>query len=352
MKIMAVIPSLSRGGAERVLSLLTQEWAKSHTVIVVVFDGSKLAYEWGGRLVDLGLAIPTNVFEKAHVTLAILPRLVGVIRRERPDRVVSFMEPANFPAALGATVTGLRQRLTVNVQHDPAVLPMVRRVLIRWFYRLPLRVVAASGGVQEALESMGVPVSKVSTIPNPVVVRREVETPRSPIPNRYILGAGRLRREKGFDRLLRAFSEVDRPDLHLVVLGDGVERPLLVALARDLGVGDRVRFPGAVSDIDTWYQHAECFVLSSRSEAFPMVLVEAMANTCAVVSFRCNYGPSEIIDNGRSGILVNDGNVEALAEAITRVVDDGRLRLSLAREGRKRAMLFDVKEIAARWIGN
>ena len=352
MKIMAVIPSLSRGGAERVLSLLTQEWATSHEVIVVAFDGRSPAYECGGRLVDLGLTVPSNVLEKVYVALASVLRLVGLFRRERPDRIVSFMEPANFPAAIGAALIGLRMALTVSVHHNPAVLPIVRRALIPWIYRLPLRVVAVSEGVREVLESMGLPAIKVLTIPNPVATQADPIPQPSPFPIRYILGAGRLRPEKGFDRLLKAFANVDRTDLHLVILGDGVERDALVALSHEFGIGDRVHLPGAVSDIDTWYQHAECFVLSSRSEAWAMVLVEAMANGCPVVSFRCNYGPPEIIENPRSGILVKEGDVEALADAIRRVVSDARLRRSLAIEGKRRAMIFDVKEIAGRWISD
>ena len=352
MKIMAVIASLPRGGAERVLSLLTQEWATSHEVIVVAFDGVSPAYACGGRLVDLGLAIPSNVLERAHFALASVLRLVGLFRRERPDRIVSFMEPANFPAAIGAAVTGLRQHLTVSVHHNPAVLPIVRRVLIPWIYRLPFRVVAVSEGVRDVLEYMGVPAMKVLTIPNPVVARAGPTPQQSPFPMRYILGAGRLRPEKGFDRLLKAFSNVDRTDLHLVILGDGVERGALVGLSHELGIGDRVHLPGAVSDIDTWYQHAECFVLSSRSEAWPMVLVEAMANGCPVVSFRCNYGPPEIIEDSRSGILVNEGDVEALADAIGRVSGDARLRIRLASSGKIRATMFDVRVIAGRWVSD
>ena len=350
MKIMAVIPSLSRGGAERVLSLLTQEWAQSHEVVVVAFDGSSPAYRCDGRLVDLRLAVPTNLLEKIHVALASVPRLVGLFRGERPDRIVTFMEPANFPAAIGAAVTGLRRHLTVSVHHNPAVLPIIRRALIPWIYRLPYRVVAVSEGVRDVLESMGVPATRMLTIPNPVVAQAHPIPRQSPLPIQYILGAGRLRPEKGFDRLLKAFSKVDRTDHHLVILGDGVERDALVALAYELGIGHRVYLPGAVSNIDTWYQHAACFVLSSRSEAWPMVLVEAMANGCPVVSVRCNYGPSEIIEHSRSGILVQEGDIEALADAITRVVGDVGLRRRLAMEGKRRAMIFDVKQIATRWI--
>ena len=352
MKVMAVAPSLARAGAERVVSLLSLEWSKSCEVVVVLFDGSDPAYEWGGRLVDLQLAGRTRIGTRARVALRGVGRLARLLRLEQPDRIVSFMEPANFPSAIGAAVAGMSQRLTVSVHHDPTKLPWFRRALIPWIYRLPFRVVAVSEGVRSALESMGVPAGKLSTIHNPVARRAEVDPTGPPFPGRYILGAGRLRGEKGFDRLLRAFAGLTVADVHLVILGEGSERGKLIELSHELGLGERVHLPGVVSDIESWYRHAECFVLSSRTEAWAMVLVEAMAHGCPVVSFRCDYGPAEIIDDGRNGILVTEGDVGALATAVARVIEDGTLRRRFVTAGRERAAGFDVTEIAPRWIGD
>ena len=352
MKVMAVAPSLARAGAERVVSLLSLEWSKSCDVVVVVFDGSEVAYEWGGRLVDLKLAGRTRIGSRARVALGSVGRLARLYRQEQPDRIVSFMEPANFPATIGAVVAGMTERLTVSVHHDPTKLPAFRRALIPWIYRLPFRVVAVSEGVRSALESMGVPAGKLSTIHNPVARYPEVDENASPFPARYILGAGRLRAEKGFDRLLRAFAGLNVEGVHLVILGDGSERGKLIDLSHELGIGERVHFPGVVRDIERWYRHAECFVLSSRTEAWAMVLVEAMAHGCPVVSFRCAYGPAEIIDDSRNGILVTEGDVEALATAVARVIGDDSLRRRLVTEGRKRAAEFDVTELAPRWVGD
>ena len=350
MKIVAVVPSLPGGGAERVLSLLSLEWSKSHDVIVVAFDASKPAYEYGGRVVDLGLGSPSSVLAKLRVAVMSVVRLAGMFRREQPGCIVSFMEPANFPAALSAALTGLRRRLIVSVHHDPMALSKVRKVMIPLIYRLPFRVVAVSQGVRDALVSLGVPATRTWTIPNPVVTRSKVPQERSLFSSGYILGVGRLHRDKGFDRLLTAFSYIDQNDLHLVILGDGTERAGLIELANELGIENRVHFPGTVSNIETWYRHAECFVLSSRTEAWGMAIVEAMVNGCPVVSFRCDYGPAEIIEDHRSGILVENGNIVALTAAIRRVRSDDALSDRLAMEGKRTAAQFDVKDIARRWI--
>ena len=232
MKIMAIIPSLSRGGAERVLSLLTRKWAVSHTVIVVAFEGSRPAYDWGGTLVDLQLGTSKTTIGKIRLVLGSIRGLTRLFWAEKPEMVVSFMEPANYPAAICAALTGKTRRLMVSVQHDPAKLTLVRRLLLPCVYRFPFRVVAPSYGVQNALQSRGVPQAKLLTIPNPVVIPTKPDDQRLPFPHRYVLGAGRLRPEKGFDRLLNAFFFVKRDDLHLVILGEGIERGRLAEMAR------------------------------------------------------------------------------------------------------------------------
>ena len=351
MKVLCVIPSLTRGGAERVLSLLTQEWAKCHVVVVAAFDALQPAYDYHGRIVHLGVERPGSALARAYAAWASTLLLIRLFRFERPDRIITFMEPANFPAILASSVVGTLDRLVVSVRQNPNILPLPRRLLIPRLYRFPRAVVAVSDGVRRALGAMGLPADRVTTIPNPVSLpdsTRRARTARPP--GRFVLAAGRLIPAKGFDMLLNAFSHIEPRDLQLVILGDGPERDDLIGLARRLGISDRTSFPGAVSDISHWYLRAKCFVLSSRNEGWPNVLVEAMATGCPVVSFRCDYGPAEIVQDGTSGLLVDPGNVDALAHAITRVVTDRRLSASLSVAAASRAAWFASQAVAARWL--
>ena len=351
LKILCVIPSLSRGGAERVLSLLTRDWAKCHDVVVAAFDALRPAYHYDCRVVHLQLRMPSSAMARAHVAWTSTLRLIKLFRVECPDRIITFMEPANIPAILASSVLGILDRLVVSVRHNPNMLSLPRRLLISWLYRFPTAVVAVSHGVQRTLVSMGLPRDRVTTIPNPVLfpnADRSAAMPRAR--GRYVLAAGRLIPSKGFDLLLTAFSLVQPSDLTLVVLGEGPGRVQLLDLARQLRINDRVCLPGALSDISRWYRHAECFVLSSRNEGWPNVLVEAMAAACPVVSFRCDFGPEEIVEDEISGLLVATGDVDALASAITRVVTDGRLSASLADGGANRAAWFASQAAASRWL--
>ena len=279
-------------------------------------------------------------------------RLITLLRQEQPDRIFPFMESANFSTIIATARTGCLDRLYVSVRVNPAMLPFLFRALIPLLYRLPAGIVAVSEGVRRRLELMRVSATKISVIPNPTLTDRQAIEQKSvaPLPNRFILGGGRLTWQKGFDQLLAAFHSLGRLDLHIVIFGKGEDQAMLINLSRELGIEKRVHFPGCVTDVETWYRHAECFVLSSRYEGWPNVLMEAMANGCLVISFDCEYGPSEIIQDGENGLLVPEGDVEGLTKAMTRVLDDESLRRNLVVKGLERVKMFDVRELAARWL--
>ena len=356
MKILAVIPSLHRGGAERVMSLLTQQWeSEAHDVVLAVFDASAPAYRHGGRLVDLRSASRGGAAAKAWKALARTCRLWRLMRKERPHRVIAFMESANFPAALAATLAGCGDRLVISVRNDPARFSSLHRALMRLLYLLPARVVAPSQGVAGALLGMGLPAGRVRSIPTPALPGGdEPQQPQDlPLPARpFVLAAGRLHPQKGFDRLLQAFAQLEDRGQSLVILGDGAQRPALVDQAQALGIASRVLLPGSVADLRPWYGAARCFVLSSRHEGWPNVLMEALACGCPAVSFRCNYGPAEIVEDRLSGLLVDEGDVGGLERAVQELLDDEPLRRTLQHHGRLRAAHFAPHLIAQRWIAH
>lgn len=351
MKLLLVIPSLRRGGAERVASLLSQEWSRSHTVVIAVFDASDAAYSYGGRLINLDIAAQDGLVNKVKNALSRIGALRKLFRQEQPVRIISFMESSNFPAIIAVALSGKLNHLTVSVRNDPARFPLFYRALIPLLYRLPARVVAVSAGVKDALARMSVPAGRLRSIPNPVVMSANPCNEASTrFPPHFVLAVGRLHRQKGYDRLLQAFARLDSPGLDLVILGEGAERPALIKLASDLGLKDRVHLLGNVPDPEVWYQRAKCFVLSSRHEGWPNALMEAMACGCPVVSFDCDYGPAEIIEDGVSGLLVEEGDVALLAAAIQRVLNDESLRDRLSTSGIRRAAMFRVEFIARCWM--
>ena len=213
------------------------------------------------------------------------------------------------------------------------------------------KIITPSEGVKAGLvQHYRVSTDKVAVVYNPVDNASVHRTTPADVAYPFILSAGRLHSQKGFDTLIRSFAKIGRQvDVHLCILGKGKLEPELSALAQTLGVADRVHFLGFQPNLWAYMKVARLFVLSSRYEGFGNVLIEAMASGCPVVSFDCDYGPSEIIHHAEDGWLVADGDEESLAKAIRKLLNDDGLRQKLIRNGVRRALDFDVNKIAQQY---
>ena len=258
--------------------------------------------------------------------------IASYMKREKPDCVLP-----NVPRAVTATLFGSRLL--------DAVLPIVPIIHAVGQSRLPrhhrryrrllpyaTRCVGVSQGVSDDLAvTARAPRHKITTIYNPVVTQalhaKTAEPPSHPWLIDYrtpvILAAGRLTEQKDFPTLIRAFARLIRQrPTRLIILGEGPLRQELEGLAQDLGIDDRVSFPGWVDNPFALMSRASLFVLSSIYEGLPTVLVEAMACGCPCVSTDCPSGPAEILEDGRYGPLVPVGDEAALAEAMERGLDE------------------------------
>jgi glycosyltransferase involved in cell wall biosynthesis len=165
------------------------------------------------------------------------------------------------------------------------------------------------------------------------------------------MGLGRLTPEKGFDLLIEAFARIAPawPMARLVIWGEGDERARLEAIRARLDLVDRVELPGATRSPERELRSATIFVLSSRLEGLPMVLLEAMAVGRPVVACDCDYGPRDIIRPGVDGLLVPPEDVPALAEAIDGLLRDDERRGTLGRRAVEVRERFAIEAISDRW---
>jgi len=280
-----------------------------------------------------------------------------VIRKTNPDLLIGFMETANMPLLFAALATGHASRLTLSVHNNPARFHWIFRVFMRLAYARAERIVAVSAGVRDYLvDQLGMPAGRVATIHNPLDLAEIVAQAAEDVPElheisgKYVFAAGRFVPQKDFPRMLRIFSRLADQEHTLVVAGDGPGRAECEALARELGIANRVRFVGRVANPFAWMARAEAFLLTSRFEGWGNVLAEAMACGCPVVTFDCDYGPAEITANGTCGVLVPPGDETAFAEALDQILRDGPRRRRLRDLGREQAKSLDVRVIAPRWL--
>jgi len=272
--------------------------------------------------------------------------LASYLRHQKPDAMVAATRLINVVAVCAARLAGGSTRVLVS-EHNPPSLALAgsrcwrRRylpALMARTYQFADAIVAVSRGVAaDLVELTGLPPGRVKTIYNPVISEDITQMARMPLSHPWfapgqppvILGAGRLVDQKDFPTLIRAFARLRRQrPARLVILGAAkddvatdVARAALVQSAALHGVSDDVELPGFTSNPFAFMARAAAFVLSSRYEGLPTVLIEALACGCPVVSTDCPGGVHEILAGGRFGKLVPVGDESAMAEAILWTLD-------------------------------
>ena len=177
--------------------------------------------------------------------------------------------------------------------------------------------------------------------------------PQSSQTSTTVVAAGRLARTKGFDVLVDAWARVAavHPDWHLDIWGEGGSRAELEAQVARLGLTEQVRLRGFGTELHAEMSRASIFVLSSRAEGYPRVILEAMACGLPVVSTDCPSGPREMIDSGVDGVLVPVEDPDALGAAINAMIERGpEGRREMGRAGRERAEALSQPVVAQRWL--
>ena len=187
------------------------------------------------------------------------------------------------------------------------------------------------------------------------VIRNAASWPISATPaaleNKVVVAAGRLSGVKGFDRMIRAYRPVASayPDWRLHIYGHGEQRAALARLITDLGLGEQVHLMGFTQDFRSVLENASFYAMSSRAEGFPMVLLEAMSTGLPLVSFDCPRGPGEIIDDGKNGRLVPNGDGPGFTAALLELIGDAELRKRFGAQALEDSRQYEMDRVVAHW---
>jgi glycosyltransferase involved in cell wall biosynthesis len=276
--------------------------------------------------------------------------------------MMSTLAHANVIAVIAGKLAGcgtqiyVREASTYPMDIPPGLRGCVLSALLPYLYRRADGIVAVSEGVAHHLvATFRVEPQRVRVIYNPAISASLFETASRPVDHTWlgpgeppvVLAVGGLKKAKDFPTLLRAFSSVrQRVRARLIILGEGAERRSLEMLAASLGIQDDVSLPGFVSNPFPYMRAAAVFVLSSRTEGLPNVLIQALALGRPAVATDCPSGPREICAGNRRAKLVPVGDPAAMADAILASLsptlpanaDSGALRR------------FEVSEVSSQYL--
>ena len=357
------------GGVERVLTLKAGYFAEHYgydiTIILTEGRGKPLFYPLSDKVKVVNLDIgfeelwSCSFVKKIPVYLRkqreFRRKLTAELMRLRPDITVSLLRrEINFINSIpdGSVKIGEMHINRANYRNFGAsdTNPLKRVFARLWSHSLVshLRCLGRLVVLTEPDRQAWTELDNVDVIPDPLSFR---PSGVSRLADKRIIAVGRYSHEKGFDLLLQAWAAVEKAceGWRLDVFGDG-DRTVYEHLIDELGIDrSRCRLNGRTADVEAEYRRSSVFVLSSRFEGFGLVVLEAMACGLPVVAFDCPWGPGAIISDGIDGMLVENGNTNALADALIGVAGSAELRGRMAAEARRSASEYDIEKIAAKW---
>lgn len=329
MKISLLITDFRGGGAERVALNLVNSW------VSIGFEVDLLLLQAKGQLLEL-LNPSVRVINLNVIKITDLPfKLFRYFRENNVSAFLVCMWPLTAIAVAARFLAGNKCKLllaehttwTATKLYQRRLPRLLIRSTMRLLFPLASHVLAVSKGAANDLEYVAMlKLGSVNVMYNPVVksgftIHQKPENPKSWCHGDHhrILAVGTLKEIKDFTTLLNSFAQLlkDGEDARLLILGEGECRERLQKQADRLGISSRLDMPGYVDNPTPYFQHADLFVLSSKGEGLPTVIIEALANGTPVVSTDCPSGPREILVDEKFGRLVPVGDINALAEAMS-----------------------------------
>lgn len=347
MKILMVIYSLGSGGAERVLSTLANQWSEENNeVVIATFLNREPYYSLDSKIRHLPLGIDNDSINSKNVlsdNFFRIKTLLNIFKKENPDMIISFMTTANILSTIAAKLSHkpilISERTNYNFLQSK-----VWRLLRRVVYPLSDALVVQSNYDQKRYSFH----NNCHVIYNPLKITHQHHDIAE---EKIILAVGRLTKVKGFDLLIDAFANIkEKRGWKLIIVGEGSLREALQQQIDNYDLKSLITMPGNTKDVEAFYKRASIFVLSSRLEGFPNVLVEAMAYGCAPIAFDCLTGPRDIIDNQKNGLLVEIENVKALTNAMQILMDNAESRELYAENAKKIEQKLNVDKISDEWF--
>lgn len=355
MKIDFIISALSSGGAERVASLVANKLAKNDSYeisIITFYNEMDTDYPLYPSVKRIKLD-STKLIQ--NYTLKNFSGLVRFYSKKenRPDVIISYITLTNLIAIIVAKLYSIK---IIAQEHNSHLRYMKGRRIIssftkKYVYKLADTVTILTSFDLEFYNKYGI---NTYVMPNPCsfhpIHKNEHTREKS------ILAVGNLTRyhHKGLDNLIILSVPILKsyPEWKLKIAGAGdgnIGLNYLKKIARDNGVIDRIEFLGFVENISEIMYKASIFILPSRFEGLPMVLLEAMSQGMACIAYNCQTGPSDIIDDHYNGLLIENQNMAKMQEGLINLMTNSKLRASLSQNGIKSLKKFDIENVTKKY---
>ncbi len=333
MRILIVIPTLNSGGAERVTSILCNILIKSNHDVYLVTDDVNydIFYTIDKRVnvISLPYSVDNNGFYKKLYAIKYIWKLRKILRKYKPDVFISVLYVTYVRSLLAQILLPLKFIISDHTSFDRYQSKYVN--FIRYYLYSFADCVTILSKKDQMLVSPYL--KNVKVVYNPTSFQPiKIMQPRQKV----VLCAGRLDvwDVKGFDIIINIWSRIYQkyPDWKLYIAGSGSDqsRSFLMQMVKNFGLQDNVLFLGQVSDMQSLLSRVSIFALPSRIEGFPMVLLEAMSQGCACISFELKGVVNEIFLSSRSGVTIKDNDFSSFEKELCTLIENHSRRLELS----------------------
>ena len=350
-KILFVIPSLSNGGAEKVVSKISSGLVeKGYDVTILNFYKCENEYSIDDKVKRITLSSSENEYEKIG-TIKRLRVLRKHIKTINPDEILCFLNHVCIYVFISLILTKFRKRITFtercNPKYSNSKIIKIKNILQRFVKR----IVVQNTGQQSLLSKKDK--NKSFVVPNPIDERYLNLETKLNIEPKHIISIGRLDDQKDYPLAIKAFNNVLKkyPNLIYHIFGKGKDQEKLEKLIKELDLEDKVILEGFTTDINKVYENADIYLMTSKFEGMPNALAESMAVGIPSISTDCEFGPSDLIDNENMGILFKEHTIEAVEIALLDMIEKYSEYISkskLVKETMKER--YSLEKITEEWI--
>jgi len=344
-KICLVIPSLVGGGMERIMSEFANYLAQNDAdVYLILMFKDEIFYHLDSKI----RIIQPLRKKRFNFTYAffLFPFLRKKLKEIGPHTILSFGERYNSYLLFASL--GLKIPIYISDRSSPhKYLNRFNFWISKILYKRASGIIAQTSKAAELMhERLNGLNPNIRVIPNPLRDIKERESKK----RNQIIALGRLVKEKRYDRLLEIMLRLNNKSWKLIIVGDGYLRQQIEQLISTYDLKDRVILTGQQKDVDLFLSESKIYALTSDIEGYPNALCEAMSHGLACISFDCVAGPSDIIENGVNGILVEDGNIELYARELDSLINNEKKRELMSEEAKKIKHRLNRNEIFKQYV--
>lgn len=347
-----IVGSLGSGGAERVISTLSNQLVNTYNVCIITFKDVPPFYPLDNRIKVLPcfeiIKPSSNIIQALKVNYDLYHKISSYLRDEKINLCIGFLTSSNVLSVLAARANKIPVIVSERNNPNASKTSSIWKAMRKFTYPKANYVVVQTEIIKQ-FYSNWIEESKLRILHNPLSPDLNCKSMPDEARDNLILNVGSLTEQKGQDMLIKAFAKINPKEWKLMIVGEGGKRKIYEEFIRSLNMTGKIFLPGRMKNISDYYNSAKIFAFPSLFEGFPNALIEAMYMGLPSISTDCPTGPSELISDGKNGFLVAIGDEENFTEKLKMLIQNQDLRIKFSEHAKRAVEDFSVEKVLKEW---